>query len=186
MPFDHNAHYHRLLLRRIPAGASTALDVGCGTGTLARRLARTCLHVDAVDADPAAINFARAAGCPGRIPYRCADITDLALPSARNDLITCGATLHHVPFDTLTRLTAALRPGGVLLVLGLAAARSPAPLLRWGLMAPPPNLLVKAVVATGGWCNGGPDPVTPTRLRNPDMSQVQRSPAVTPGHPPAR
>jgi hypothetical protein len=30
MPFDHNDHYHPLLLRQVPRDAVTALDVGCG------------------------------------------------------------------------------------------------------------------------------------------------------------
>jgi predicted TPR repeat methyltransferase len=37
--WDHNAWYHRLLLRQVPAGAQHVLDVGCGAGTLGRRLA---------------------------------------------------------------------------------------------------------------------------------------------------
>ncbi|MEV4472391.1 class I SAM-dependent methyltransferase [Nonomuraea sp. NPDC049504] len=39
MGFDHNEHYHELLIRGIPEGAKQALDVGCGTGAFARRLA---------------------------------------------------------------------------------------------------------------------------------------------------
>jgi 2-polyprenyl-3-methyl-5-hydroxy-6-metoxy-1,4-benzoquinol methylase len=98
-------------LRQIPAGASEPLDVGCGTGTFARRVARAGMNVDAVDSDSTAIAIARAAGSPGpgTIVYRCADITDVELPAARYDLITCIAALHHVPFDTVTRLAAALR-----------------------------------------------------------------------------
>jgi ubiquinone/menaquinone biosynthesis C-methylase UbiE len=34
--WDHNAWYHRLLLRQVPARAERVLDVGCGAGTLAR------------------------------------------------------------------------------------------------------------------------------------------------------
>jgi 2-polyprenyl-3-methyl-5-hydroxy-6-metoxy-1,4-benzoquinol methylase len=34
----HNIHYHRLILRAVPAGARRGLDVGCGEGTLAREL----------------------------------------------------------------------------------------------------------------------------------------------------
>jgi hypothetical protein len=80
----------------------------------------------------------------------------------------------------LTRLAAALRPGGVLLVWGLARARSPVPLLMWGLLAPPLNLLARALVAAGEWCNGGPDPASPMRLRDPEMSvsHVRRAAAV--------
>ncbi len=186
MPFDHNAYYHRLLLRQIPADASAVLDVGCGTGTFARRMSLAGLHVDAVDADPGAIAFATAAGSPGpgTITFRCADITDLELRALHYDVITCIASLHHVPFDTVTQLAAALRPGGVLLVLGLARARSPGPTLAWGLLAPPLNVLPRAAVAVGERCNGGPDPRPAVPLREPTMSvsQVQRAAsALLPG-----
>jgi 2-polyprenyl-3-methyl-5-hydroxy-6-metoxy-1,4-benzoquinol methylase len=61
MPFDHNDRYHRLLLRQVPAGCRTALDVGCGTGRFARRLARRGIQVDAIDRSAEVIRAARAA-----------------------------------------------------------------------------------------------------------------------------
>lgn len=30
--WNHNSHYHKLLLRYIPDGCETGLDIGCGTG----------------------------------------------------------------------------------------------------------------------------------------------------------
>jgi hypothetical protein len=37
-PWDHNAHHHGWILRRLPHRIDRALDVGCATGELARRL----------------------------------------------------------------------------------------------------------------------------------------------------
>lgn len=39
LAWDHNAYYHQLLLRAVPAGANRVLEIGCGTGDLAARLA---------------------------------------------------------------------------------------------------------------------------------------------------
>jgi 2-polyprenyl-3-methyl-5-hydroxy-6-metoxy-1,4-benzoquinol methylase len=50
--WDHNAHYHGELLRRLPASIDRALDVGCGAGEFARLLAARARNVDAVDASP--------------------------------------------------------------------------------------------------------------------------------------
>ncbi|MQS11011.1 class I SAM-dependent methyltransferase [Streptomyces kaniharaensis] len=136
MPFDHNDHYHRLLLRELPDGARRALDVGCGTGAFARRLARRGVDVDAVDRDARVVVEARVAAeapavaqapantvaqgvaGPGRVNFRQADITELTLPPGTYDYISCLASLHHLPLDTLRTLRDALAPGGVLVVLG--------------------------------------------------------------------
>ncbi|MFI6598705.1 class I SAM-dependent methyltransferase [Nonomuraea sp. NPDC050536] len=112
MSFDHNDHYHGLVLRHVPAGAATALDVGCGTGRFARALAARGLAVDAVDPDPAVIRAARGDG----VRFIHGDATSVEL--GRYDFISCLASLHHMPFDTVSRLREALNPGGVLAVLG--------------------------------------------------------------------
>lgn len=174
MPFNHNDHFHPLLLRHVPAGASTALDVGCGTGGFARRLALRGLAVDAVDPDRDVLAAARALG--GGVGYREADITTADLPSAQYDFISCLASLHHVPFATVTKLRRALAPGGVLAVLGLAKPRSAADLGKWLVLSPPLNLAARAVVAAGERLNGGPEPTVAPRVRDWDttMTDVRR------------
>ncbi|SJZ81638.1 Methyltransferase domain-containing protein [Marinactinospora thermotolerans DSM 45154] len=122
MPFDHNAHYHGLLLRHLPDPCRRALDVGCGTGGFARRLARLGVDVDAVDPAEQAIATARsltpATAGGGRVRFRRADITQTPLPAGTYDYISCLASIHHVPFATVADLRRALRPGGVLVILG--------------------------------------------------------------------
>jgi len=92
MPFDHNDHDHRLL-RQLPRGCRTVLDVGCGTGRFARRLARRDIEVDAADRSAAVIWAARAASAPpaggGGVRYLLADITRVELPAGRYDYISC-------------------------------------------------------------------------------------------------
>src|SRR4051812_18038869 len=51
-PWDHNAHYHRWILRQLPRRFRCALDVGCGSGDLARLMAERADAVKAVDSDP--------------------------------------------------------------------------------------------------------------------------------------
>jgi len=97
MPFNHNDHYHRLLLRQLPPGCRRALDVGCGTGRFARRLAQRGIQVDAIDRSPAAIQAARAvcaqAAGPGSVRYRQADVTTVELPNGRYDYLCCLASI---------------------------------------------------------------------------------------------
>lgn len=123
MPFNHNDHYHGLLVRQLPPGCRTALDVGCGTGQFARRLARHRIEVEAIDPSADTLERARvlSAGilAPGTIRWRRADITTVDLPAESYDFISCIASIHHMPFETVTRLRDALSPGGVLAILGL-------------------------------------------------------------------
>lgn len=122
--WSHNTHYHAYLLRHVPADCHDALDIGCGIGTFTRELARRARRVTGIDLSPAMLIRARqrAAAFPN-ITYREADVMALPLPPESVDCIASIAALHHVPLaEMLPRLRAALRPGGVLLVLDLYTA----------------------------------------------------------------
>jgi len=141
--WDHNSHYHRFLLRHLPGRRDAALEVGCGTGAFARALAEHFGRVLAIDLSPEMIRLARARsrGIPN-VEYRQADLRGASLPAASFDCIATLATLHHLPLhEALETLAAALRPGGVLLVLDLFRADT---LGDWALSgaAVPANLLL--------------------------------------------
>jgi 2-polyprenyl-3-methyl-5-hydroxy-6-metoxy-1,4-benzoquinol methylase len=105
--FNHNDHYHRFLLRRVPANCARALDVGCGSGTFARALAARSAEVDAIDRSAEMI--ASATG-PPNVHFVHADVREYELGSY--DFVSCVASLHHLPFaETVVRLRDALRPG---------------------------------------------------------------------------
>lgn len=144
-PWDHNAHHHRWILRRLPGPVGRALDVGCGTGEFARRLAGSARHVDAVDRDARVVATARAltSGLPvdHRVHYRVADLGDAALEPGY-DVVTALAVLHHVPFEpALRRLRELLAPGGTLVVLGVYREESRSD-VALSLLAVPANLVV--------------------------------------------
>jgi ubiquinone/menaquinone biosynthesis C-methylase UbiE len=121
VPWNHNIHYHDLVLRAVPAGCKRALDVGCGQGVLARRLAQHCGELVAIDIDQDALNRAISADNPKvRVTYLQGDVMTHEFPHASFDLITAVATLHHLPLKpALVRFKSLLRPGGVLAVIGL-------------------------------------------------------------------
>jgi SAM-dependent methyltransferase len=150
MPFDHNLHYHRLLLRQLPRGCRTALDVGCGTGRFARRLARRGIQVVAIDRSAEVIEAARAvpvrSGAGGGIRWCRADVTAVELPRGGYHFISCLASIHHMPFATVARLRQALAPGGVLVVLGVYRQRTPAD-YAVVLAAAPVNAAARLTVA---------------------------------------
>ncbi len=79
------------------------LDVGCGNGALARRLAGKGAKVTAVDFSEEMIRLAkgRSRGVASDIDYRIVDATDkdalLSLGAARFDAIVCSMTLMDIP-----------------------------------------------------------------------------------------
>jgi ubiquinone/menaquinone biosynthesis C-methylase UbiE len=117
----HNDHYHSFLLRHAPSNCDLALEIGCGTGGFARRLAERTQQVLAFDLSPEMIRIARerSAEFPN-IEFELADVRNRTLPEECFDCVASIATLHHLPFrEMLLKMKATLRPGGVLLVLDL-------------------------------------------------------------------
>src|SRR5262245_43854045 len=116
-----NGFYHRFLLRRVPASAVRALDVGCGGGEFAARLAACGPETTGIDLSATMVEYARERyGAAAGLSFRAGDITRIELPPGSYDYISCLASIHHMPFEpVLARLRDALAPGGVLAVLGL-------------------------------------------------------------------
>ena len=145
LSWDHNSHYHDYLLRGVPPHAGRALDIGCGDGRFARRLALHGLTVDAIDPSREMISLARER-TPGRLPvnYQADALEDAQLVPGAYDYVSAVATVHHMPFGpTLDRMAALLAPGGVLAVLGLYREEGVTDLLT-GLAALGPQWFVGA------------------------------------------
>ncbi len=107
-----------------------AVDLGCGTGDIARGLARRGWTVTGVD--PSAPMMAGGAhlaaqeGVAERITWRQAAAEDTTLESARFDLVTAALCWHWFDPAAATReIRRLLRPGGRLIILHLGWARRP-------------------------------------------------------------
>jgi SAM-dependent methyltransferase len=129
-PWNHNEYFHGWILRNLPARRRAAVDVGCGRGVLAGKLATHFTRVTGIDADAgmAAAAGARLVQDP-RVAIRLCGFDQFAAAAGDGtaDLITMVASLHHMPLeDTLARIPGLLAPGGRLLVVGLARMNSPA------------------------------------------------------------
>jgi SAM-dependent methyltransferase len=116
--WNHNLHYHPVVLAAVPERCERALDVGCGEGVLARRLPG---HVVGIDADATCIDLARRAG---GADYVHGDFMTHPFEPGSFDFIACVAALHHMDERAaLRRMATLLRPGGALAVIGLARSR---------------------------------------------------------------
>ena len=158
--WNHNVHYQPVILTAVPPGCGPALDVGCGDGMLACRLAGRCAEVTGIDRDPRMIALARAQE-HGRTRFIEADFLTYPFEAASFDFVCANTSLHHMDFAAaLTRMARVLRPGGRLAVIGLAADKSLAALFA---AAPgvPVNLVYRALYRQGE--SGAP-------IMDPDMS----------------
>lgn len=143
--WNHNTAYHPWLLDIATRHRGDVLDVGCGDGLLAHRLATVSRTVTAIDPDPAAIRRA-----DGRLADH-RNVTTLHTSfdgydagDRRFDLIIFVASLHHMDLRTsLLKARSMLRATGEITVVGLSANRSVRDYL-WALMCMP-------LVRVGSW-----------------------------------
>jgi ubiquinone/menaquinone biosynthesis C-methylase UbiE len=118
-PWNINIHYDALLDSKIPAGARRVLDVGCGDGFLAARLARRIPDVTAVEVDARVLQRAQARFADAPIRWVHGDVMTADLPDAGFDAVVSNAALHHLE-DTgaaLRRFAGLVAPGGTLAVV---------------------------------------------------------------------
>jgi SAM-dependent methyltransferase len=123
--WNHNVHYHGVVLDAVPDGCGAALDVGCGDGLLARKLAARAGSVTGVDRSPEMIRLA-GKNAPANVTFQEADyLDDTSLAEGAYDFVSAVAVAHHMRFqDALERLVRLLAPGGRLVIVGLASNRT--------------------------------------------------------------
>ncbi|MFJ6770183.1 class I SAM-dependent methyltransferase [Kitasatospora sp. NPDC091257] len=146
---------NRLLEHRLGTGRDRpALDIGCGDGSLARRLADLGYRTTGIDCSTSAIALAAAQGPePGRVPvWQCMDFTtdDLrAMPEPAYAVITCRLVYRWIDDKAafLNRVRHLLSPGGTFWVVTEIVGRRPAtdPLHHLGITPAQAELL------TAGW-----------------------------------
>ena len=120
-PWNINIHYDELLAALAPRG-SRVLDVGCGDGFLAARLADQGCHVTAVDIDAPVLERARHRWAGYPVDWVQADVLSHAFEARSFDVVLSNATLHHLPDEVqaLHTLGELVSPGGRLGVVGFA------------------------------------------------------------------
>ena len=114
------------ILRNLPTARDRVLDLGCGTGELARRLASHFAATDAIDLSAGMIAEAmRRTPPPSRIHFAAADVFEwLAAHPETYDCIVSVAMLHHVDLEQALRACKrSLRAGGRLLIVDLCHRR---------------------------------------------------------------
>lgn len=171
--WTHNGHYHQVILDAIPAGCATALDVGCGTGALTRRLRAAGPRVTGIDRDEQCIRLARAHPRAAGIGYLVGDVGRAPLRPGSFDLVTSVAMVHHIDAElALRQMSGLLRPGGVLAVVGLARDSTPAD-LGWTVPASAGTQLHRLADTSRRSVRRSPPPHVPPLVWPPALSYRQ-------------
>lgn len=196
-PWDHNAHFHRWVLRALPPATTRVLDVGCGRGGLVRALAahlgadraRGPVRVDGIDPDE---EMARVAA------QSCADLPEVTIarrglaehaarcreesPGGAYDAVTMIASLHHMELEPALRdVRDLLRPGGRLLVATLTVPRTRTDLV-WDVGNALTNPLIGLALHPRPVRRPVPGPVIPVRDPAWSVGELrERARAVLPG-----
>jgi SAM-dependent methyltransferase len=159
-PWNHNVHYYGFVMSQLPPGCDRALAVGCGEGTLVRRLASLVPSVTGIDSLPEIVERAReqSAGLP-TVEFVAGDVMSYPF-DGQFDFVASVASLHHLDFETgLERMASLLGPGGVLVIVGLAMERSPLDYALAGLGKTASQVYRRR---RGGWWESGALLIDPT------------------------
>ncbi|MHA7984844.1 class I SAM-dependent methyltransferase [Rathayibacter sp. CAU 1779] len=148
-PWSHNDAYTPWIMRHARkvrrAGGLSALDVGCGTGNLLRKLADVMHDLTGIEPDVQTAMRARANLADiNTATVHQASFEAVSLGQPSYDLVTFVAVLHHMPLtQTLAAARSLVRPGGRLVIVGLAR-ETPAD-LPWSVASVFLNPLIGAV-----------------------------------------
>lgn len=128
--WDHNQQYQEYLIKQIPKGCGSILDVGCGTGELTGKLVMFSEKVVGIDVAENMIAEARRRNGLGKITYIPVSVEQYLLETENTfDVIISIAALHHMDEEkVLEQMKGRLTPNGKLLVLDLVKDRTP-----WGI-----------------------------------------------------
>jgi 2-polyprenyl-3-methyl-5-hydroxy-6-metoxy-1,4-benzoquinol methylase len=133
--WNHNIHYHPAVLSAIDsAHHRRVLDVGCGEGILTRELRTVAATAVGIDLDSDSLLLASQSAESG-VHYVRGDVLAAPFTPGSFDVVASVATLHHVDAAAgLAAMAGLIRPGGTLVVVGLARSRLPKDVL-WELAA---------------------------------------------------
>lgn len=127
--WNHNIHYHSVVVSAVGDGCSRVLDVGCGEGMLARELSGRVSEVVGIDVDAPTVEVARRDAAADNVEYLVGDFLTHDFEAGSFDAVVSVVALHHMDTTAaLERMGELVRPGGRVAVVGLARSRYPADL----------------------------------------------------------
>lgn len=141
--WNHNAAYYPWIRKQVESiAAKRILDVGCGEGSLARYLAFPGREILGIDPSGEAIARARKQTGEGEgVHFLNLSLEGFDAPPGSMDAVIFAASFHHMEEEgALRKARELLRPGGRLLIVGLADPSGPGDWLLEALRVAPAKL----------------------------------------------
>lgn len=114
--WNHNYAYHKWIIKNIKG--YSILDVGCGDGTLAFKLANNCKKVTGIDINKASINKAYK---NNNVCFINGDYLEYDFKSEKYDCILFVASIHHMDMEkALLKSIQLLNNNGRIIIVGLS------------------------------------------------------------------
>ena len=93
----------------------SVLELGCGTGSFTRELARSSADVTAIDVSPELLEIASAKNSAPNVQYQIQNAYALTYPESAFDSVVGSSVLHHLEIEAAIRdVYRVLKPGGTI------------------------------------------------------------------------
>ena len=107
------------VIKRIPKD-KVVVDIGCGIGTLASRIAGFSKEVIGVDVAPERIDRAKALHNANNLKFYVGDAYDLPVESKSVDVVVSFCVFHHLDLEKMSlELKRVLREGGIVFIIDI-------------------------------------------------------------------
>jgi SAM-dependent methyltransferase len=122
--WNHNIHYHSVILAALPQPCDRVLEVGCGEGFLVGELSAVARQVTAMDIDAPTIQLAKQEATATNIGFVLDDFMAHPFEPDSFDAAVSVSTLHHMDAAAaICKMRQLVRPGGTIAAIGLARSR---------------------------------------------------------------
>ena len=122
--WNHNIHYEDWILDRIPKGRSIrALDIGCGAGSLTKRITEMVEESVAIDPCDEMTKLTKTKSPQTEVIQ--GDFLESAGELGTFDFVACSMSLHHMNEElALSAIAQLTNPGGAAAILGIAKSNT--------------------------------------------------------------
>lgn len=119
--WNHNTHYHNLILSILSENCGSALDIGSGLGLFSSKLSSVFKEVYSIEPDSSSVEYSKEKyKALKNISYITDPFIEHHFDGQKFDFISAIASVHHMDLEnTLKKMKTLIKSGGSIVILGL-------------------------------------------------------------------